>query len=325
MTARERFLAVMRGGPVDRPPLWEEGIQEETLSAWRAQGYDGPGLEDPEAVARHFRFDRRDMAEIDFYPRPGGDAGDLERLAGRYLPSPERLPRDWPARTRKWAARDYPLGMTVSRGLLQSLGAGDWTTLTHALYALADTPAAVERIMGSLADMVEAMLAETRSAVDLDFILFSEPIASFHGPVVSPAHYRRFCLPAYRRMADAARAAGVHAIVVSTYGAVEPLIPVWLDLGVDALWCHHAAAAAMDYHALRQRFGPELRLIGAIDSRALLATREGIDQAVSAVAPLLEGGGFLPLLDDRVRSHVPYDAYCYYRQRLVELVGAEQV
>ena len=38
MNERERFLDLMAGGTVDRPPLLEEGVREEVIDAWRRQG-----------------------------------------------------------------------------------------------------------------------------------------------------------------------------------------------------------------------------------------------------------------------------------------------
>ncbi len=43
MNSRERFHATMNFGHPDRVPYFEEGIREEVLSAWRAQGMPGGG------------------------------------------------------------------------------------------------------------------------------------------------------------------------------------------------------------------------------------------------------------------------------------------
>jgi uroporphyrinogen decarboxylase len=93
-------------------------------------------------------------------------------------------------------------------------------------------------------------------------------------------------------------------------------------LGLDTLWNEHCNAAGDDYVALRRRFGKNLRLIGGIDSRALYQDRRAVDDAIERVVPpLLEDGGYLPSVDDRVRSNVPFENYRYYRERLAALVG----
>ena len=57
-------------------------------------------------------------------------------------------------------------------------------------------------------------------------------------------------------------------------------------------------------------------------SRRLKRIDTLIDEALRRiVAPLLEQGGYLPLLDDRVRTNVSYEHYRYYRTRLQQLLA----
>jgi hypothetical protein len=320
MTPRVRFLETMHGRQLDRPPLWEEGVQEDTLAAWREQGMPAGT-----ALTELFPFDRREMVEVNLGPlgasRTDGSAGTLARLRACYRPDPRRLPADWERRVEEWSRRDYPLGMGVSRGLLLSLGIEDWGTLEQVLCALVDEPAAVEAVMEAVMDLSLWALEQVLSRVKLEFAIFSEPIASFHAPVVSPAHYRRFALPGIRRMAEALRAAGVAAVIAQSYGQVEGLVPLWLEAGINTLWCCHAHPAGIDYVSLRHRYGKELRLIGGIPSTALVEGTAAVDAALASTAvPLLEGGRYLPLVDDRVRHYVPFANYCHYRARLQRLV-----
>jgi hypothetical protein len=77
----------------------------------------------------------------------------------------------------------------------------------------------------------------------------------------------------------------------------------------------------MDYRLLRQEFGHDLRLIGGIDSNILVKGKERIRREVEAKVPiLLEQGGYVPLLNGRIRRIVPYENYIHYRQLLEDLV-----
>jgi hypothetical protein len=328
MTERERFLETMRGSHPDRPPLWEEGVQEDTLATWRAQG-----LPEGAALGDLFLFDRREMVDVNLGPlgafRHDESAESFARLQACYQPEAgyppqvgERLPGDWERRVEQWSRRDYPLGMGMSRGLLQSLGIEDWRTLERVLCALCDEPAAVEATMERVLELTLRVLEEVLREVTLEFAIFSEPIASFHSPVVSPAHYRRFALPHLRRLVERLQTAEVTAIVMQSYGQVEALVPLWLEAGINTLWCCHAYPSGIDYVRLRRRYGKELRLIGGIPAAALLRGQRAIDEALrNTAAPLLEAGGYLPMVDDRVRSYVLYENYCYYRTRLEKLVS----
>jgi uroporphyrinogen-III decarboxylase len=212
--------------------------------------------------------------------------------------------------------------MTVSRGPLLSLGIEDWGTLERVLYALAGEPAAVETSMERVTEVALWMLKQVLGEVSLDFAVFNEPIAGSHAPVVSPAHYRRFALPHYRRLVERLRRANVAALIVQSYGQVEVLAPLWLEAGINTFWLYHAWQSDIDIQGLRRRCGNDLRLIGGMPANALLAGRAAIDEALqSTVAPLLEEGQYLPMLDDRVRFYVPYELYRYYRAGLEKPAG----
>ena len=69
-----------------------------------------------------------------------------------------------------------------------------------------------------------------------------------------------------------------------------------------------------------RQFGPELRLIGGLDLDVLRGDREAIRRELEEkVPPLLAQGGYIPLLDGRVRADVPWENYCYYRELLEHL------
>ena len=77
----------------------------------------------------------------------------------------------------------------------------------------------------------------------------------------------------------------------------------------------------MNYPALRQEFGRDLKLIGGIDLDALREGKTEIRSAVQAVEPLVAQGGFIPLADGRIRAEVPYQNYVYYRELLSRITS----
>ncbi len=79
-------------------------------------------------------------------------------------------------------------------------------------------------------------------------------------------------------------------------------------------------AANMDVVKLRQAF-PRLQLIGGIDKRKIAAGKATIDRELQAKIPdLLKNGGYIPCCDHSVPPDVSWDNFCYYRQRVAELV-----
>jgi uroporphyrinogen decarboxylase len=156
--------------------------------------------------------------------------------------------------------------------------------------------------------------------VRFDYALLAEPIASWHAPVIGPHTYRRHALPALRRVIERLRTAGIDILILDTHGAVKPIIPLVLEAGVNTLWIGSARAAHVDYLELREQFGKDLRLIGGLDVRALEKDKTAIEKEIMSLAPfLLEQGGYVPMVDERVRAYVCFENYAYYRELIRRL------
>ncbi|GAG24755.1 unnamed protein product, partial [marine sediment metagenome] len=209
---------------------------------------------------------------------------------------------------------------TAWRGFLQSLAVGGWPSLLNILYMIHDAPELLAEMTEFLADFILAVIEKALSEVEFDYAIFDEPIASHHSPVIAPASFHRFVIPAYRRIVNRLRAAGIEVIILDTRGAVKPLIPLCLEAGVNALWCGAARASSVNYVELRREFGRDLLFIGGLDVRVLEQGRQAIEEEIlSQVPPLLEQGGYVPLVDGRVRSWVPFENYVCYRELIRKL------
>ena len=324
MTSRQRFAETMRHGHPDRVPCFEEGLRDDVLEQWRAQG-----LPEDADLAEMFRYDRREQMPVDLEPRPKMERwptcrADLATLRERLDPDdPGRLPDDWPQRVEAWRTRDHVVQLPCHRGFFLSMGARNWPRFTEALYLLHDEPDLVIEIMGIYADFGARLAERVLRDVEVDFASFSEPIGGSEGPLLSPAAYERFVLSGYRPILDALRRGGVETVCFITYANARVLLPSVLDAGFDCLWACEVETEAMDYASLRRQFGRRLRLIGGIDLDTLLKDKAAIRREVETrVPPLLAQGGYVPLADGRVRANVPLDNYAYYR-RLLQKVTQE--
>jgi uroporphyrinogen decarboxylase len=327
MNTRQRFHETLEYGTPDRFPFFDYGIREGVLERWRAAGLP------PDADVRQmFSLERWETAgtradvEIELRPIPRlagrlHTRADWQRLRDALDPTtPGRYPNNWAQCVADWRDRDHPLGLVVWRGLFLPLQVGEWETLTDLLYLMYDDPDWVSEMVAYLADFDLAVLERALTEVDWDFAVFEEPIASNSAPVISPAHYRRFCVPHLRRIVDRVRTAGIELLVIDSQGAVGPLIPLWLDVGLNTLWLGDVAAAGLDYRTLRRQYGPELRLLGGLDLRVMTQDRLAVTREVlDKVPPLLAQGGYIPFLDGRVRKGMPFENYALYRQLLQSL------
>lgn len=321
MNSRQRFTATMGAGRPDRPPLFDEGQRDEVLEAWRRQGMPAGG-----SLADLFHIDERQEIEPDLYPSPDLAAWpegphDLGALQAALDPDdPARLPPDWKDQLQGWRDRRSTVMLRVHRGFFQSIGVHDWRRFHQAMFLVKDQPELVRRMLEIQGAFNARVTGRILEQVQVDAVVFNEPIGDNHGPLISPRDYRQLVLPAYEPVFEALRRHNVGTIILRAYANVYPLLPDLLQAGVNCLWVVEVRSPAVDYLRLRSEFGRHLRLIGGLDLDVLREGREAIRRELETnLPPLLEQGGYAPLLDGRVRADVPWEHYCYYREVLERL------
>lgn len=321
MNSRERFLEVMRFGSPDRVPYFQEGIRREVLKVWRKQGL-ARGLD----IRRLFPYDPLEELETDVDPIPAlenwpSSLSELGVLRNRLNPDDKsRLPKDLRTHARAGKEREYTLFLRVHRGFFLSMGARAWTRFADVMRSLIFDPQLVRESMSIQGEFAAKLAERVLRMVEVDAVVFSEPIGGNDKPLISPRMYEEFVLRSYEPILAVIRQYGVKTIIFRTYANARVLIPSILKWGFNCLWACEVNIAAMDYRDLRREFGRDLRLIGGIDLDALRHGKEAIKrEVVDKVPPLLADGGYVPLADGRIREDVPFENYAYYR-RLLESV-----
>ena len=321
MNSRERFLEVMRFGSPDRVPYFEEGIRDEVLKVWRKQGL-ARGVD----IRRLFPLDRHEELEPDVEPVPTianwpASLSGLGVLRKSLDPHDDgRLPRDLAAHVRAGKSRDYTLFLRMHRGFFLSMGVRGWKRFNELIKLLIFDPELVRESMSIQGDFAASLAERVLRMVDVDAVVFSEPIGGNDKPLISPRMYEEFVLKSYEPLLAVIRQYGVETIIFRTYANARILIPSILKWGFNCLWACEVNTAAMDYRDLRKEFGRDLRLIGGIDLDALRHGKEAIKREIEEKVPaLLADGGYVPLADGRIRDDVPFENYVYYR-RLLETV-----
>ena len=188
------------------------------------------------------------------------------------------------------------------------------------MYLIKDEPLLVRKMLEIQGEFNARVTERVLREVQVDSAVFGEPIGDNNGPLISPRTFRELVLPTYQPVFEVLRRYNVRTIILRAYANIYPLIPDLLKAGINCLWLVEVRALAMDYTRLRGEFGHDLRLIGGLDLDVLREGRESIRQELEEkVPPLLEQGGYAPLLDGRVREDVTWENYCYYRELLERL------
>jgi hypothetical protein len=228
-----------------------------------------------------------------------------------------RLGPDWRNQLRKHKNRSYPLIVIADRwggffGPLRNL-----TGVERLCELFYDDPAFIEEMMDAHVEFVTAMLGQILEETTIDVFGFWEDMAYRTSTLLSPAMARKFMLPRYRRVIDFARPRGVRYFGLDSDGQIDPLLPVWMDAGIEILYPFEVQAG-MDVLAVRRKYGKSLRIWGGIDKRVLALGCDAIDAELRRVAPLIAEGGYVPMLDHSVTPNVPYENYRYFMRELAK-------
>jgi uroporphyrinogen decarboxylase len=140
---------------------------------------------------------------------------------------------------------------------------------------------------------------------NIDIIIIGEDIAYKHGPHISPNLFREFILPNYKELIDFLRRNGIKNIFVDSDGNIIPLIPLFIEAGVNG-FLPLEVASGVDAVALRKEYGKSILLIGNIDKRAIIRGEDAIEREVSSKLPYLKKeGGYIPMIDHVLSPDIP--------------------
>ena len=323
MSQRQRFLETLLGEGSDRFPFFELEPDAETLERWHREGFPrGATFSDSFHLEPHHSVGLM-LRSYPFFQKAPDLLHDASAFARHYAPDQaERYEQGFVERSRRLHQEGRVLYVDASGGgILQMLGVGDWESLKAACFALVERPRVLERLVEKTTDFYCLCLERVLSQVPVDYASMYEPIASNIGPVISPKMFERFAIPGYRKVNALLKQHHVPLrILCTTGGDLTSILPPLLDAGINGLWISNIKSANMEYGTIRQRFGSELALIGGIDATALTMNEATVRLAIAETVPnLLREGHYLPCLDDRPRSTIPFAHYRLYRQLLEDI------
>ena len=243
---------------------------------------------------------------------------DWEQLkAERLRPTLEgRLPVNWDEFLASYRHRTYPLAIGGGLGFYGTPRAllGEVQVLT----AYYDCPDLMRDMVNDLADFMIALYDQVLDLIDVDLALIWEDMAYKNGPLISPALFREFMLPAYRKLTSFVRDRGVRVIHLDCDGNIWKLLPLWIEGGVTGLYPFEVMAG-MKVDQVRAAF-PNLQILGGLDKIALARGPEAIDAALEFVSSMLKRSGYIPYVDHMVPPDVSWQNFSYYRKRLNDLI-----
>jgi uroporphyrinogen decarboxylase len=245
---------------------------------------------------------------------------DWERLkAERLRPVlSERVPANWESLIAEYRSRDYPLAIGGATGFF---GTPRYLMGPEGLLmGYYDQPELVHDMVDYLADFWIALYDQVLDLVDADLALIWEDMSYKAGSLISPATFREFMLPAYKKVTGFLRDRGVRNIWVDTDGDCWQLIPLMMEGGVTGIYPMEVRAG-MDIVAVREAF-PRLQIMGGIDKTAVAEGPVPTERELEKARYLLARGGYIPYIDHFVHPEIALGDFAYYRRRLGDLIDS---
>ncbi len=299
------------------------GIRNERWKAWTL--FDGtavevPGDFHPEALPNGDLVLRRNGQPIACMPKDGFYFDRLEKNPGATHPALE----DWePPRLTPETLEHYhrqaeilftqtekaivaPLGPPYE--LFYGLGQGgfeDW------MITFASEPEYVRTLYRKLVDAWLANLEAFYVAVGdrIQVLQICDDFGTQRAPFLSVRSFRELVLPAYREGIDWVHAHTKWKVMLHSDGAIFPLLPSIVEMGVDILNPVQTTAAGMDARRLKETFGRAFVFWGgSCDPQGTLGS--GTPEAVAAEARAnLEvfspGSGYVFAPVHNIQANVP--------------------
>jgi uroporphyrinogen decarboxylase len=142
----------------------------------------------------------------------------------------------------------------------------------------------------------------------VDVVLYADDMGFQDRPIMSPAMFRRLIKPLQKRFLEFVKARTQAKVLYHTCGAVLPLIPDFIEAGVDVLNPVQVSAAGMDPARLKREFGRDLAFWGGVDTQHLLpqSSPSSIRCTVEAlVSTLGAGGGYVLSAANNIQADTP--------------------
>lgn len=169
-----------------------------------------------------------------------------------------------------------------------------------------------DALAGKIADLKiefwEMALKELGDVADI--IAEADDYGTQESQLVDPDHFRLFYKPHISRVINAMKNAAPKAkIMFHSCGNVRPLIPDFIEMGIDILNPVHINAAGMEPYQLKKDFGKDIVFWGGgVDTQKILArgspeeVKKDVQKNIDALAP---GGGFVFATVHNIQSEVP--------------------
>ena len=356
---RERMIRACLNLDIDRLPYWFMfGLWPETMPRWQNEGFPKERCENwrepfgfdtgfealPVNLGFYPEFERKVISEDgdkitirdtngSTYTAKAGQSGiphfidfavknreDWESIKNERLDpnSPERFPHDWLNVLKAMKERDAAIQIgSYPYGLFGTLR--DFMGFEGLLLAFYEEPELIKDMMDYLTDFWITIYTKALNDIQIDHIHIWEDMSGKTGPLISPAMFREFIKPNYLKIVDFANQNNIPVISVDTDGNMDIMMPLLEESGINFVFPFEVQAGC-DIVEYRKEF-PGISIHGGIDKRKIALGRDETDKELDRINELFNKSGYIPALDHLVPPDISYNDFCYFTDRLKQMIG----
>jgi uroporphyrinogen decarboxylase len=184
--------------------------------------------------------------------------------------------------------------------------------MTNAMMDPLMFPEFSDLLIGKIADLKiefwEMVLNELGDVVDI--VAEGDDYGTQESQLIAPEHFRIHYKPHIARVISAMTAKAPHAkVMFHSCGNVRPIIPDFIEMGIDILNPVHITATGMEPSMLKKDFGRDIVFWGGgVDTQKVLPSlspQEVSDHVKRNIEALAPGGGFVFATVHNIQSEVP--------------------
>jgi uroporphyrinogen decarboxylase len=167
--------------------------------------------------------------------------------------------------------------------------------------------AIIERTVGFYLENNERLFKNAHGKIDIFFM--GDDFGTQNGLMMSLPMWRKYFRPGFRKFIDLAHLYGIK-VMHHSCGAIEPLIPDFIDCGLDILQSLQPQAAGMDLASIKRKFGRNICFQGGMDIQSILPfgtaseVRHEVRRVMMALAP---GGGYIFGTAHNIQAETPVE------------------
>jgi len=243
--------------------------------------------------------------QIGHFPLAGASAEELRRYRFPEQCMEELLAKMEPVAA---AAGEYFIGCDVSPNVFEMY----WRLrgMDQAMIDIAADPELADEMLGRCGRFAAQVAEAACNRFSLDWLWTGDDVASQRSLMLSPATWRALVKPHLQRAFTVGKAHGL-AVAYHCCGALRPIIPDLIEMGLDVLNPIQCNCPGMDAAELKRAFGSALTFMGGVDTQRLLpiATADEVRRATRNLIDSMtaDGGGYILAASHTIPPETPVE------------------